>query len=101
METVLSDALATQQEREGRRRSRRGRRTTAERKPRTDYTSPEHAGEPHRGRITDAEKAYIQQEYERDNLADVNERLERDGLRTIDPEDPEMAERYGLTPAKA
>jgi hypothetical protein len=49
------------------------------------------AGEPHRGRITDAEKEYV-----RNNLAQVNARLERDGYRTIDPEDPDMAERYGL-----
>jgi hypothetical protein len=92
METVLSDALAAQQEQEGRRRGRRGRRGTGERRPRKDYTSPDHAGEPHRGRITDEEKDYV-----RNNLDEVNARLERDNLRTIDPSDPEMAERYGLT----
>lgn len=93
MEAILSDAYREQQEREGRRRGRRGRRG-GERRPRVDYSSPEHAGEPHRGRITDAEKEYVQQ-----NLEEVNARLERDGLRTIDPNDPDMAERYGLTPA--
>jgi hypothetical protein len=61
---------------------------------RIDYTSSEHAGEPHRGRITDAEKEYV-----RNNLEEVNARLERDGYRTIDPNDPKMAERYGLSPA--
>jgi hypothetical protein len=91
MDTVLEDALREQQQREGRRRGRRGRRGTGERRPRVDYSSPEHAGEPHRGRITDAEKQYVQE-----NLAEVNARLERDGLRTIDPEDADMAERYGL-----
>jgi len=92
METILEDALREQQEREGRRRGRRGRRGTGERRPRVDYSSPEHAGEPHRGRITDAEKEYVQE-----NLTEVNVRLERDGLRTIDPNDRDMAERYGLT----
>jgi len=92
METILEDALRKQQEREGRRRGRRGRRGTGERRPRVDYSSPEHAGEPHRGRITDAEKEYVQE-----NLTEVNVRLERDGLRTIDPNDRDMAERYGLT----
>jgi hypothetical protein len=91
MGTVLQNALAEQHEREGRRRSRRGRRAR-ERRQRVDYSSPEHAGEPHRGRITDAEKAYVQ-----NNLTEVNARLERDGHRTIDPNDPEMAERYGLS----
>src|SRR5215216_6063720 len=92
METVLQDALREQQEREGRRRGRRGRRPAGERRERKDYSSPEHAGEPHRGRITDAEKEYVQ-----NNLEEVNARLERDGLRPIDPNDRDMAERYGLT----
>jgi hypothetical protein len=32
-----------------------------------------------------------------DAVEEVNARLERDGLRTIDPSDSEMAERYGMT----
>jgi hypothetical protein len=92
METILEDALREQQEREGRRRGRRGRRGTGEKRQRVDYSSPEHAGEPHRGRITDAEKQYVQ-----NNLEEVNARLESVGHRTIDPENPDMAERYGLT----
>src|SRR3712207_4057298 len=91
MATVLQNALREQQEREGRRRGRRGRRGAGERRQRINYASPEHAGEPHRGRITDAEKEYV-----RDNLRKVNARLDREGYRTIDPNDPEMAERYGL-----
>jgi hypothetical protein len=100
METVLSDALREQQEREGRRRGRGRRRQArgaAEKRERIDYATPDHAGKPHRGRITGAEKAIIQREYERDQLATKNEQLEREGLRTIDPSDPEMIERYGLT----
>jgi len=90
METVLSEASAAQQEEETKRRGRR-RRGGGERRARVDYASPEHAGEPHQGRIRDAEKEYV-----RNNLNEVNARLERDGYRTIDPEDPELAERYGL-----
>jgi len=92
MDTVLEDALREQQEREGRKRGRRGRRGTGERRPRVDYSSPEHAGEPHRGRITDAEKEYV-----RNNLGEVNARLERAGHRIIDPENADMAERYDLS----
>src|SRR5215212_287834 len=79
METVLTDALRTQQEQEGRRRGRRGRRGGAERRARVDYSSPEHAGEPHRGRITDEEKQYV-----RENLDAVNARLREQGKRGID-----------------
>jgi len=92
MDTVLTDAYHEQQERAGRRRGRRGRRGGGERRQRVDYSSPEHAGEPHRGRITDEEKAYV-----REHLDAVNARLRDQGKREIDPTSPEMAERYGLT----
>jgi len=92
MDTVLENALREQQEREGRRRGRRGRRASGERRDRIDYSSPEHAGERHRGRITEAEKEYV-----RNNLEEVNTRLSEKGMRLIDPNDPKMAERYGLT----
>jgi hypothetical protein len=91
METILEDALREQQEREGRTRGRRGRRGTGERRPRVDYSSPEHAGEPHRGRITDEEKKYV-----RENLEEVNARLREKGMREIDPSDLQMAGRYDL-----
>jgi hypothetical protein len=91
---VLQNALREQQEQDGRQRGRRGtRRGTGQRRQRRDFASPEHAGEPHRGRITDAEKEYV-----RNNLDEVNRRLRDKGMREIDPSDPEMAERYGLTP---
>src|SRR5215211_7245752 len=92
METILQDALHEQQEREGRKRGRRGRRGAGDKGPRVDYSSPEHAGERHRGRITEAEKEYV-----RNNLEEVNTRLSDKGMRLIDPNDPKMAERYGLT----
>jgi hypothetical protein len=95
MEEALQQALASQIEEQGAPVSRRGRRAERrgerQRRPRKDFTSPEYAGEPHRGRITDAEKEYV-----RNNLRKVNARLDRNGYRTIDPNDPEMAERYGL-----
>jgi hypothetical protein len=56
-----------------------------------DYASLEHAGKPHRGKTTDAEKEVV-----RNNLDKINERLERDGLRTIRLDDAEMVARYGL-----
>ncbi|HEX8936338.1 MAG TPA: hypothetical protein VF788_19605 [Pseudonocardiaceae bacterium] len=56
-----------------------------------DYTSLEHAGKPHRGKTTAAEKEIV-----RNNLDKINERLERDGLRTIRLNDVEMVARYGL-----
>jgi hypothetical protein len=55
------------------------------------YATLEHAGEPHRGRITDAEKELV-----RNNLEKINKRLRESGKREIDPNDPGMRERYGL-----
>jgi len=97
MQAVLESALALQAEEERSRRGRQGRRGRGEgaRRPRVDYSDPMHAGEPHRGRITDTERDYV-----RENLSEVNARLERDGYRTIDPSDPDMSERYGLTPVE-
>jgi len=65
-----------------------GRRRT---RARVDYATLEHAGEPHRGRITEAEKSIV-----RENLELVNKRLRENGKREIDPNDPAMKERYGL-----
>jgi hypothetical protein len=94
MKTVLLSAIAAQHERRG--------QTQAPRRPprggggggrgKVDYSSPEHAGEPHRGRITEAEKAYV-----REHLDEVNKRLRGKGMRTIDASDSTMRERYGLT----
>lgn len=59
--------------------------------PKVNYGSMEHAGKPHKGRITDAEKQIV-----RDHLAGINERLAAEGLRTIDLTDPEHVSRYEL-----
>jgi hypothetical protein len=58
---------------------------------RLDYTTLEHAGKPHKGKTTDTEKQLV-----RDHLAEINERLARQGIRTISLTDPEHVERYGL-----
>jgi hypothetical protein len=56
-----------------------------------NYATLEHAGEPHRGRITEAEKELV-----RKNLDQINRRLRESGLREIDPSDQAMRDRYGL-----
>ena len=89
--TVLEQALLMQREERERTRGRRGRGATGETRRRVDYTTPEYAGEPHRGRIRDKEKEYVQT-----HLDEVNARLREKGMRQIDPTDPQMVERYGL-----
>jgi hypothetical protein len=55
------------------------------------YASAAHAGTPHRGRITEAEKEIVRERFD-----EVNERLTAQGLRTISLADREHVERYGL-----
>jgi hypothetical protein len=56
-----------------------------------NYSSLEHAGEPHKGKITDTERQLVQQHFE-----EINDRLVGQGLRTISLADPDHVERYGL-----
>jgi hypothetical protein len=58
---------------------------------RIDYSSPEHAGSKHRGRVTEAEAAYV-----RDNFDAVNKRLSAEGQEMLDPADEKTVKRYGL-----
>ena len=58
---------------------------------RPDYGTLEHAGKPHKGKTTDAEKQLV-----REHLAEINKRLAAEGLRTIELTDPGHVERYGL-----
>ncbi|WP_354644366.1 hypothetical protein [Kitasatospora camelliae] len=58
---------------------------------RVNYASVEHAGTPHKGRTTDAEKQLVQQ-----HLDEINERLAAAGIRTIDLGNAEHVARYGL-----
>lgn len=74
------------------RKARAGARASAARTAKPDYATLEHAGKPHRGKVTEAEQALV-----RENLEEINKRLAGEGLRTIDPEDPDHAERYGLS----
>ena len=91
MGAVLLRAITAAHEQRGRATSpARGRGGTAGR-PKVNYASLEHAGEPHRGRITDAEKQLV-----REHLEEINQRLREQGLREIDSKDPTMRERYGL-----
>lgn len=93
MKAVLMEALASVHAERGRAVGD-GRRTTragGTGRGKVNYVTLERAGEPHRGRITEAEKRLV-----RDNLDQINERLAHEGKRTIDPKDPTMRERYGL-----
>ncbi|MFJ6383700.1 hypothetical protein ACIQI7_27300 [Kitasatospora sp. NPDC092039] len=58
---------------------------------RVDYASLEHAGRPHKGRTTEAERQTVQR-----HLDEINERLAAEGVRTIDLENVEHVTRYGL-----
>jgi len=91
LDTILMNAAASQaRPSEPKPRTRRGSGGTQRAK--VNYATLEHAGEPHRGRITDAEKELV-----RGNLDKVNERLRESGKREIDPNDKEMQQRYGLS----
>jgi hypothetical protein len=91
MNTILMEAVAATRQERGQQEAPRRRRTGATARGKVNYASLDHAGEPHRGRITDAEKELV-----RNNLEEVNARLAREGKRTIDPSDATMRERYGL-----
>jgi hypothetical protein len=73
------------------RRSPKASANGTSRGDRLDYTSLEHAGKPHKGKVTDAEKELV-----RDHLDEINERLVGQGIRTISLTDPDHVERYGL-----
>jgi hypothetical protein len=74
--------------------ARRGSRTPAggtSRNGRADYATLQHAGQPHKGKTTDAEKLLV-----RDHFDEINERLAAQGLRTLSLADPDHVEHYGL-----
>ena len=91
MERATREKLERQEEERRRSGKRRRRGQGREHRERVDYTSPEHAGEPHRGTISEQEQAYV-----REHLDEVNERLRQQGMREIDPTDLRMIERYGF-----
>lgn len=92
MNTILMDAVAERQGRGQQEAPRRPRAAGRTARGKVNYATLEHAGEPHRGRITEAEKELV-----RDNLDTVNKRLRNAGMREIDPTDPTMRDRYGLS----
>jgi hypothetical protein len=74
--------------------ARRSSRTPANgtsRGDRLDYGTLEHAGRPHKGKITEAEKQLV-----RDHFDEINKRLASQGIRTISLTDPDHVERYSL-----
>jgi hypothetical protein len=73
------------------RRSSKAPANGGSRGDRLDYGTMEHAGKPHKGKITDAERQLV-----RDHFDDINNRLVRQGLRMISLTDPDHVERYGL-----
>jgi hypothetical protein len=73
------------------RRSSRAPANGSARGDRVDYGTLEHAGKPHKGKITEAEKQLV-----RDRFDEINARLSRQGIRAISLTDPEHVERYGL-----
>jgi hypothetical protein len=73
------------------RRVARSAAASAGRDSRVNYATLEHAGTPHKGKTTDAEKQLV-----RDHLDQINERLAAQSLRTISLTDPDHIERYGL-----
>ena len=73
------------------RRSSRAAAARPARGDRTNYADPAHAGQPHKGRITDAEKQLVRERFDQ-----INERLAGQGMRTISLADREHVERYGL-----
>jgi hypothetical protein len=59
------------------------------------FDTVESAGTPHKGKVSPYEAQLV-----REHLDEVNKRLASQGLRTIDPANPEHAKRYGLARAE-
>lgn len=91
MNAILMEAVAASRQQRSEIEAPKRRGTTAARRSKTNYATLEHAGEAHRGRITEAEKELV-----RKNLDQINRRLRDSGQREIDPNDQTMKERYGL-----
>src|SRR5918993_1922635 len=91
MRALLARAITVARERRGEgaqpaRRQRRGAGGGSGR-GKVNYATLEQAREPHRGRITEAEKELV-----RNNLDQVNQRLRESGMREISPTDSTMRE---------
>lgn len=73
------------------RRTTRSASASAPRESRVNYGTLEHAGKPHKGKVTNAEKELVQEHFD-----EINERLAGQRIRAISLTDPEHIERYGL-----
>ena len=71
--------------------SRGSRATSNGAAGKVNYATLEHAGEPHKGKITDTERQLVQEHFE-----EINDRLVNQGMRTISLADPDHVARYGL-----
>jgi hypothetical protein len=91
MNAILMNAVAAQAPSAAAEAKRTRRSGAGTGRSKVNYATLEHAGEPHRGRITEAEKELV-----RGNLDKINQRLRDSGLREIDATDSTMKERYGL-----
>ena len=91
MESAIQDALIAKHRSRPRQQAASTQTGGGRSRSKVNYATLEHAGEPHRGRITEAEKKLV-----RDNLDKINQRLREDGMREIDPSDQTMRDRYGL-----
>lgn len=68
---------------------RRNHNLTATGEPLRNFDTLEHAGEPHKGKVSLAEAQLV-----RENLEEVNKRLLAQGQRPVDPTDAQHAKRY-------
>jgi hypothetical protein len=94
MEEVLANAQPVAPPKNSRRPGtdeRRSHNQRADGGPLVNYNDPENAGLPHKGKVGEAETAFV-----RDNLELVNERRVAAGHTPINPTDPEHARRYGF-----
>lgn len=94
LEEVLAQAEPVAPPKPQRRLQGEGRRSHNQRAdggPLINYNEPDNAGLPHKGKIGEAEAAFV-----RDNLELVNSRRATAGHAPIDPSNPEHAKRYGF-----
>jgi hypothetical protein len=100
MDLAAFDELSTEQPMSelltSARPARRGAKSSSSASParadRLNYSSLEHAGRPHRGKVTDEEKQLVQK-----NFDEINDGLAAAGLRRISLSDPDHVDRYDLS----
>lgn len=91
LDEILANAEPIEPAKRQRQSERRSHSQRADGGPLVNYNDPDNAGLPHKGKIGEAEAAFV-----RDNLNLVNERRTAGGHAPIDPSDPEYAKRYGF-----